>query len=127
MVKIEVEAEIRATEDVEKVKRAVENVYRGDLVVVSEGESSCVKSISMDIASLEPLRKLIKIQQIGPAARSYLLRRINDNQLTILLHKQAAFASRVSFVDDPRESPLGPIKIIVTGETLDEVVKYLAE
>ncbi|MEM4625116.1 MAG: RNA-binding domain-containing protein, partial [Thermosphaera sp.] len=123
----EVEAEVRATEEVEKVKKAVENVYRGDLVVVSDGENTFVKSVSVDMMSLEPLRKLIRVQQIGPAARSYLLRRIDDNQLTILLHKQAAFASRVSFVDDPRESPMGPIKIVVTGDDLDEVVKYLAD
>ncbi|MEM0377897.1 MAG: RNA-binding domain-containing protein [Thermosphaera sp.] len=127
MVKIEVEAEVRATEEVEKVKKAVENVYRGDLVVVRDGENTFVKSLSVDIMSLEPLRKLIRVQQIGPAAKSYLLRRINDNQLTILLHKQAAFASRVSFVDDSRESPMGPIKIVVTGDNLDEVVKYLAD
>lgn len=127
MVKIEVEAEVRATEDVDKVRKAVENVYRGELVVVSEGDSVFVKSISMDITSLEPLRKLIRIQQIGPAARSYLYKRISDGRLEILLHKQAAFASRISLVDDARESPLGPIKIVVTGENLDEVVKYLVE
>lgn len=127
MVKIEVEAEVRPTEDVEKVKRAVENVYSGDLVVVGGEGYSFIKGMSMDLRSLEPLRKLIRLQQIEPAAKSYLLRRVSDGELTILLHKQAAFASKISFIDDVRESPLGPIKITIIGENLEEVVEYLTE
>ncbi|QOR94322.1 hypothetical protein IMZ38_06845 [Thermosphaera chiliense] len=124
MVKIEVEAEVRPTEDVEKVKKAVENVYSGDLVLVGEGYR-LLKGVSMDLRSLEPLRKLIRTQQIEPAAKSYLLRRISDGELTILLHKQAAFASKISFIDDAKESPLGPIKIHIINDNLEEVVNYL--
>jgi len=125
MVKIEVEAEVRPTENVEKVKRAVLNVYSGDLILVGGGNYSFLKGMSMDLRSLEPLRKLIRSQQIEPAAKSYLLRRMSNGELTILLHKQAAFASKISFIDDAKESPLGPIKIYITGDNLAEVVNYL--
>jgi predicted RNA binding protein with dsRBD fold (UPF0201 family) len=125
MVKIEVEAEVRPTEDVDKVKRAVLNVYSGDLVLVGGGNYSFLRGVSMDLRSLEPLRKLIRSQQIEPAAKSYLLRRMSNGELTILLHKQAAFASKISFIDDAKESPLGPIKIHITGDNLEEVVNYL--
>ena len=55
MVKIEVEAEVRPTENVEKVKRAVLNVYSGDLILVGGGNYSFLKGMSMDLRSLEPL------------------------------------------------------------------------
>ncbi|MEM0099678.1 MAG: RNA-binding domain-containing protein, partial [Desulfurococcaceae archaeon] len=71
----------------------------------------------------------IRIQQIEQAVRAYLYKRIENSTLVILIHKQAAFAGKVSLIDSDRESPLGPIRITITGTSneIEEVIKFLTE
>lgn len=121
-----VEAEVRPTEVVEKVKKAIENLYDGELAVV-EGPNGwkTVKGESHDIRSLDKLRSLAKSLGIEPALKSYLLKNREGNRTRILLHKQAAYMGRISLIDDPRESPMGPISISIASDDLDAVINYL--
>jgi len=52
-----------------------------------------------------------------------------ENSITILPHKQACHAGRVSLVDSERESPLGPVKLVVRGsrERLKKTIEYLVK
>lgn len=120
-------APVKPTEDVEKVRRAVENVFSGELVVESEGGGYYrVVGFSNDLSSLSRLRDLIIAKQIRTAARSYLFKRALGNSIVILLHKQAAYVNSVSLVDSDRESPLGAIRIEIESDSVAEVVDWLA-
>lgn len=131
MVEIIVETEVRPTEDIEKVKKALQTVVTLENFNVAEITTG-FKTISIkceSIKCLEPLRNAIKIQQIEPAVRAYLYKKIENSTLVILIHKQAAFAGKVSLIDSDRESPLGPIRVTVNGtsDEIEEVVRFLTE
>ncbi|MEM2128714.1 MAG: RNA-binding domain-containing protein [Candidatus Methanomethylicaceae archaeon] len=126
MVKVVVEAEIRATEDEEKVAKAVSNLtgtkpfrvmQRGhQRFLVQEGDESM----------LVALRHLIRRERILDAARKIMLRGIRDNQFTFYLNKQVAYAGHVSFCMPEGESPLGPIKFTVETEDPKSFIDWLA-
>lgn len=129
MVKIIVEAEVRPTEDAEKVKKAVKNIFAGDIIIQELGNKyRVVKGVSLTIESLKPLKNLAKTQQVEPALKNYLIKYRTTTSITLLLHKQAAYAGKLSLIDSEKESPLGPVKIIIEGDgnELEEVVKYFS-
>lgn len=129
MVEITVEAEVRPTEDIDKVKRAVLAVIVPDSIEVREVGSflKVVVAKSNKMESLEPLKRMAFAQEAEPALRSYLLKYKLGNTITILLHKQAAYAGKMSLVDSDKESPLGPIRLTVVGseEELNNLINYL--
>jgi len=128
MVRITVETEARPTENVEKVKQAVRNIFAGDIIVQEQGNGyRLVKGISLTIDALKPLRDLARMQQVEPALKSYLYKYLENNAITLLLHKQAAYAGKLSLIDSEKESPLGPIRITIEGDEgeLNNLIEYL--
>ena len=127
MFLLRVEAEIRPTEDPEKVVRAVRNVVDVDLRVVelSEGYRIAVGE-SSNIESLKRLHLLLRQERILDAARAYMLRNRRGNSLEIKLHKQAAYAGHISLVTFDEESPLGPIRLLIVSDKIDEIVDWLS-
>lgn len=129
MVEITAEVEVRPSEDIEKVKKALSTAIElGNFVVEELTRGFSVIRVSCSkIECLEPFRNAIRVQQIEPAVRSYLYKRKENGILTILLHKQAAFAGKISLIDSDRESPLGPIRIEIRGtkEEIEGIIDYL--
>lgn len=129
MVEIVAEAEVRPTEDVEKVKRALSTVIDVSNFTIEEIATGfrVIRINCGRIECMEPFRNAIKIQQIEPAVRAYLYKHKDNGVLTIMLHKQVAYAGKISLIDDARESPLGPIRIEVSGseEEIEELIEYL--
>jgi len=41
------------------------------------------------------------------------------------LNKQAALANTIVLCDEPEESPLGPIKIILTSKGIEQIIDWL--
>ncbi|MDP8905989.1 MAG: hypothetical protein M3M88_00515, partial [Thermoproteota archaeon] len=50
----------------------------------------------------------------------------NQNMDTtwFLLNKQAAFSKVVALVEDEDESPLGPIKITIKNQNIEEIINW---
>ncbi len=129
MVEITVEAEVRPTEDIEKVKTALLNIARPEDLEVEEVTTGfrVMRIKCSRIECLEPLRNMIKSQQIEPAFRAHLEKYWEGDTITILLHKQACYVGKISLIDSYRESPLGPIKLTIKGteEELEKIIEYL--
>ncbi|MDT7901417.1 RNA-binding domain-containing protein [Acidianus ambivalens] len=128
MTKIVVTAEVRPSEDESKVLTAIANFFdyekitkekRGDYIVVIVEESRTLKS-------LQKFHDALREEKILDVARKYLRRGISDNSISFMLHKQAAAIGVISFVDDERESPLGPISFYIEHKNPNEVVDWLA-
>ena len=50
-----------------------------------------------------------------------------DNDTTwFFLNKQAAFVEKVVICDETEESPLGPIKVILTSSNIDGIIDWIA-
>ena len=79
-----------------------------------------------DLSSLERLRMIFQRDRIRAAARSVLRRSIEDNRIVFFLNKQAAYAGHVSFSAPERESPLGPIRVIIETEKPEQLIDWLA-
>lgn len=129
MVEIIIESEVRPTEDVEKVKKALSTIALSTDIMISEVSPGykILRMTCRELKCLEPLRNTIKLQQIEPAVRSYIQKNRVQDTIYILVHKQAAYAGWISLIDSDRESPLGPIRIEIRGSPveLDHVVRYL--
>jgi predicted RNA binding protein with dsRBD fold (UPF0201 family) len=128
MARVRVEAEVRPTEDVERVKKAILNVFTPDTIHVEDlgGGYQLVVAESYSLKGLVKLHEKLRMERILDAARSYMLRGIDRGLLVFKLNKQAAFVGRVSLVDLDAEAPLGPIVFTIEHSDPRAVVNWLA-
>lgn len=124
MVTVEVWAELFPTEDVEKVKKSIENVLTVELEVFNDkiqGEGK--------LDSLLKLHKMLRKEKILDSARIPMSANLEDNQtsFTFRLNKQAAYAGKASFPADA--GVLGTIHVRILDDSkakLEEVIDWLA-
>ncbi|KSW12481.1 hypothetical protein CF15_07100 [Pyrodictium occultum] len=126
--RVRVEAEARPTEDVEKVKRAILNVFTPDRMWVEDlGRGyRLVVAEAYSLRSLLRLHELLRRERILDAARSYMLHGIDQGVLVFKINKQAAYVGRLSLVDMDAEAAMGPITFIVEYRDPRAVVDWLA-
>jgi len=126
-ITVRVEVKVNPTEDLEKVKQAVENIFgkveyelkplhRGSLLIAKTRGSS----------GLTKLYNLLRRERIRAAARSVLFEGVNGKTITFYLNKQVAYVGHVSFSKPVAESPLGPIKVQIECEDPRELIEWLA-
>ena len=121
-----VEAEIRPTEDRNKVETAITNLFSGGIEVEGElDDYGKMRLRGKGKESLEKFRIILLRDQIRNAAKSVLWRGIQDQQIIVFLNKQAAYAGHVSFSAPVGESPMGPIKLTIDTINPPEVVHWL--
>jgi predicted RNA binding protein with dsRBD fold (UPF0201 family) len=128
LVYIRIEAEVRPTEDIEKVLKALKNIFIfKNLKVEDLGNGR--KLIVIEENSIETLRKMYEIvrrQKILDSVRSMLLKNSRGEIIEIKLNKQAAYQGIVSFVEADSESPLGPISIIISSKNINAIIDWIA-
>jgi len=111
-ISVYIEVEINPTEDPEKVKRAVENVFgQVDFEVKPQKRGSLLTAETKGLDGLTKLQNLLRRERIRTAARGVLFEGLRGNSIIFYLNKQVAFVGHVSFSKPVAESPLGPIKI----------------
>ena len=121
------EAEVRPTEDLRKVKEAILNVFTPDLIeVVDEDSYKRVVARAFSFKSLIKLHSKLRQERILDAARGYLVKGSLRDMLIFKINKQAAYIGKVSFVDSDSESPMGPITFIITTYNVRDVIDWLA-
>ncbi|MEM2897401.1 MAG: RNA-binding domain-containing protein [Candidatus Bathyarchaeia archaeon] len=124
---VEVEAVVNPTEEFEKVKRALKNIFP-EIPLESipiENERILLKGKDVGIQSLSNLRDMLKREHIRSTARSIMLSSVINNCIVFSLNKQAAYAKRVSFSDPEIESPLGSIEVKIIAEDLVHLLDWL--
>jgi len=127
-VRVSAEATVNPTEDEGKVRRALLNIFpeakveRGGVV---DGVGT-LKLNGTGMNFLSTFRSLIRQERIRDAARKVIMAGTEGQRVLIYLHKQAAFAGRVSFCAPFGESPHGPITIRIDTASPELVVDYLA-
>lgn len=124
---IRVKAEVHETEDLDKVKKAIENVATPQrLHVEGEGGARFMVGEANSLEALLKLHEALRRQRILDAARSMIKRYSSSGIVRFYLHKQAAYAGRVTFCLPKRESPLGPIEITIETRKDEAVIDWLA-
>jgi predicted RNA binding protein with dsRBD fold (UPF0201 family) len=125
--KVMVVTEVKPSEVKEKVIGAVTNFFNYEKVREDPLDLSLVLTFeSSSLRSLMKLHRAFRDEKILDASRKYLLRGLEGNQITFMIHKQAAAVRVLTFVDSEEESPLGPIKFLIKSEKAKEIIDWLA-
>ncbi|MDI9644744.1 MAG: RNA-binding domain-containing protein [Candidatus Verstraetearchaeota archaeon] len=124
--KVKVEAEVRATEDEERVAKAIYNMTGlGSVASCRRGRQTFLVQEG-DESLLVRLRQLLRAERILDAARKIMLRGVQGNSFSFYLNKQVAFGGHVSFCMPEGESPLGPLKFTVEVDDPKSFIDWLA-
>ncbi len=127
-MKVTVWAEVRPSEDIEKVKQAVLNIVSPTVLNIEDmGDKTYIVATAASYRALLKMRELIRKQEIEDSARLVLTRGlVSENKIVIHVHKQAAYVGHLSFVTEEKESPLGPITIIIETNKPRQLIDWLA-
>lgn len=120
-VDIKVECTVHPSEDHRKVMRAVKNV----LDVSPSISNSKIVATSKRTEALSKVYEHARTRAILGVLRRVLEDNMIANSTSFYLNKQAAFAGIVSICEEEAESPLGPIKVTITSNHLESIIKWL--
>jgi predicted RNA binding protein with dsRBD fold (UPF0201 family) len=119
-------ADIHPTEDPEKVKIAINNLFSPSSFTVmdTQGLQQLTATITQQ-SDLHTFYTRIREERILSAARRWLRQNLHDTTFTFCLHKQAAYSNRISFCAPNGESPLGPIRISISCDNPQAFIDWL--
>ena len=120
--KVEAFCTINPSEDPEKVKEAISNVL-SDIEIHSSNNS--LKATSENLETLSHIFDVIHSRKTLQVYRRSLKKNCSNDSTWFYLNKQAASANVVVLCDEAEESPLGPIKIILTSNRIEDVIDWL--
>jgi hypothetical protein len=121
-VELKVETVLNPSEDLEKVKKCLLNVANGCQPLIKDGR---VEATCTGILSLHHIRVGVRSKSSSAVLRKLLEWNRKGNRTWFLLNKQAAYSGVISLAEHYEESPLGPIKVIITSDSLDRIIEWL--
>ena len=121
-VELKVETILNPSEDPEKVKRCLLNVANGCVPVVTDGR---VEATCKGTMSLHHIRVGVRSKSSVGVLRKLLDWNRSGNVTWFYLNKQAAYGGVISLAEHYDESPLGPIRITLTSNSLDRIIEWL--
>ena len=119
--KIEMFSSINPSEDPQKIQTAITSILPHSNVKISDFS---ITASSEDLSSLEKIYETIRAKHSERTYRRNLEKNLNDNSTWFYLNKQAAFVGKVAICEQSEESPLGPIKVVLTSSNIDEIVDW---
>ena len=120
--KIEVSASVNPSEDPEKVKKAISNILSisniqtGDFYIMAE---------TNDFQLMEKIYESIHSSRSQKVLQKQLERHRNNNSTWFFLNKQAAFVEKVVLCENEDESPLGPVKVVLSSSNINKIIDSL--
>ena len=119
---IEIFSSINPSEDPNKIESAIENIFPNCKISF---EKFSIKGSSNDLFTLEKIQENIDSMHFQRIYQRELEKNLNQNSTWFYINKQAAFAKKIVICEDADESPLGPIKIILTSKNIDRIIDWL--
>jgi len=116
---IQISCMINPSEDVEKIKFAVKNIFPDMELELSETE---ISGKTNNFSALSQISKSIHEKNVKKTYQR-ILKNNNDGESTwFYLNKQAAFVNSVALCSEANESSLGPIKVILRSNDIESVI-----
>lgn len=122
--KIELFCPLNPSEDPSKVKFAIENILSNSKIKI---DKFSIKVSSSDLQSLDKIHEEINSMKSQRIYQRTLEKNLNINSTWFYLNKQAAFANKLAICEKSDESPLGPIKLVLTSTNIDRVIDWLIQ
>lgn len=120
--KIDAYCTINPSEDQTKVEQAISNVLP-EIEIQITGDS--LNGMSENLETLSNIFEVIHNRKIQRVYRRFLNNNLQNDSTWFYLNKQAAFSNIVALCDEADESPLGPIKIVLTSKNIEDVIDWL--
>ncbi len=119
---IQVFCEINPSEDIEKVKTVISNLFP-ELKIKIKGNA--ISGNSNDLELLSKVLASIKNRKIKNVFLRILNLNIRDNSTWFYLNKQAAFVNVVALCNEADESALGPVKVVLESNDIEETIETI--
>ncbi|AJM91453.1 MULTISPECIES: RNA-binding domain-containing protein [Nitrosopumilus] len=119
--KIEMFCSINPSEDPEKTKKSISNIFPYSTIKI---ENFSISAESKDLNSLEKIHEAVHSKQSQKTYRRNLQKNLYNDSTWFYLNKQAAFVEKIVICDEAEESPLGPIKVILSSPKIDEIIDW---
>ena len=120
--KIDMFGSINLSEEPKKIQTALTNIFPNSTV---KTENFSVHATSNDLNSLEKIYEIIHSKQSQKTYRRNLEKNLDNNTTWFYLNKQAAFVGKIAICEESDESPLGPIKVIISSSNLEEIIHWM--
>jgi len=120
--KIEMFCSVNPSEDPKKIKKAILNIFPYSITTT---ENFSISAQSNDLKSLEKIYEIIHTKQSQKIYRRNLEKNLENDTTWFYLNKQAAFVEKIAICEEANESPLGPIKVILTSSYIDRIIDWI--
>ena len=120
--KVQVSCQINPSEDPSKVKTAVLNIFPNLEISITD---ELLIGKSNDIGILSNISESIHTKNTKNTYQRILTKNSNENSTWFYLNKQAAFVSKVALCNESDESPLGPIKVVLEANDIENLIQSL--
>lgn len=120
--KIDAYCAINPSEDQTKVEQAVSNILPDVEIQINNGS---LKATSENLETLSNIFEVIHSRKTQRVYRRFLNNNLRNGSTWFYLNKQAAFSNSIALCDNEEESPMGPIKIVLTSKNIEDVIDWL--
>lgn len=120
--KIEILSSINSSEDPKKIETAILNIFPD---AKTKTDNFSIISNSKDLHLLEKIYDIIHSNQSQKIYQRQLEKNLENDSTWFYLNKQAAFVGTIALCEEAAESPLGPIKVILTSSNIDRIIDWL--
>ena len=120
--KIEMFCSVNPSEDPNKIKKAISNIFPNSTM---KTEDFSISAQSNDLKSLEKIYETIHTKHSQKIYRRNLEKNLENDTTWFYLNKQAAFVEKIVICEGADESPLGPIKVILTSSYIDRIIDWI--
>jgi len=120
--KIDAYCTINPSEDQTKVEQAISNILPDVEIQINDDS---LKATSQNLETLSNIFEVIHSRKIQRVYRRFLNNNLRNDSTWLYLNKQAAFSNTISLCDEAEESPLGPIKIVLTSKNIEDIINWL--
>ena len=120
--KIEILSSINPSEDPKKIETAILNIFPNAKI---KTDNFSIISNSKDLHLLEKIYDVIHSNQLQKIYQRQLEKNLEGDSTWFYLNKQAAFVGTIALCEEAEESPLGPIKVILTSSNIDGIIDWL--
>ncbi|MCV0393327.1 MAG: hypothetical protein K5790_08595 [Nitrosopumilus sp.] len=121
--KIEMFSSINPSEDSQKIHKAISNIFPFSKIEI---QNYSVNAVSNDLRSFEKIYETIHSKRSQKTYRRYLEKNLLDNSTWFYLNKQAAFVEKIAICEEAEESPLGPIKVVISSPNIDRIIEWIS-
>ena len=119
--KIEMFCAVNPSEDPDKTQKSISNIFPYSTI---KTENYSISAESKDLTSLEKIYEVVHSKQSQKTYRRNLQKNLKNDSTWFYLNKQAAFVEKIAICEEAEESPLGPIKVILTSPKIDEIIEW---